>query len=195
LREPERKRKKGSLKQKGPSLKSNELRERQLELEREAKARQFELDQKERELQIEQERAKLLAEREYEQHTQEMEKLDFQARLREREAKEREGKEKQNDGNIETVPDSPESLDPPSDTRPPSPPKMQKAPYCPQRPGNPPSQTTTQVTLEKLWVRFRRCRTLMKSETSWIATSDVLSVSLKLRSGSVSIWLCTSLHS
>jgi len=38
-------------------------------------------------LQLEQERAKSCAEREYEKHRQEMEKLDFQARLREQEAK------------------------------------------------------------------------------------------------------------
>jgi len=50
-------------------------------------------------LQLEQERTRLLAAREYEQHKLEMEKLDFQSRLREREAIEREGRERPNDGN------------------------------------------------------------------------------------------------
>jgi len=57
------------------------------------KERQFELDQKERELHLEQKRAKILAEKEYEKHRQEMEKLDLQARLREQEAKATEGRE------------------------------------------------------------------------------------------------------
>jgi len=48
-------------------------------------------------LQREQERTKILAAREYERHKQEMEKLDFQSRLREREATE--GRERPNDGN------------------------------------------------------------------------------------------------
>jgi len=50
-------------------------------------------------LQIEQERTRLFAAREYERHKQEIEKLDFQSRLREREAIEGGGSERQNGGN------------------------------------------------------------------------------------------------
>jgi len=62
------------------------------------------LDQKERELQLEQERAKIFAEREHERHKQEMEKLDFQAKLREQEARATEGRGKQSDGIGDEVP-------------------------------------------------------------------------------------------
>jgi len=71
-----------------------------LELERDEKARQ----EKEKEWQLEQERAKILAEREYENHRQEMEKVDFQARLREKEARATERRGKQSDGNGDEVP-------------------------------------------------------------------------------------------
>jgi len=67
-------------------------KERQLELEREERARQFELDKQEREMQLE-----------HEKHKQEMERLDLQARLREREARATEGREKQSDGNGDEV--------------------------------------------------------------------------------------------
>ena len=65
-----------------------EEKARRLELEREERARQFELDKQEREMQLE-----------HEKHKQEMERLDLQARLREREARATEVRERQNDGN------------------------------------------------------------------------------------------------
>ena len=86
-------------------------KERQLELERKEEARQekekkrqFELDQKERKLQLEQEHAKICAEKEYEKHEQEIEKLDLKTRLRKQEARATEGRGRQSDGNGEEVP-------------------------------------------------------------------------------------------
>jgi len=48
--------------------------------------------------------------------------------------------------------------------------------------------------LEKLWVRSPRCIILMKSGILWIVTLAVLSASLRLRNGSVSIGPCTIPH-
>jgi len=68
-------------------------RKRQLELEREERARQFELDKQKREMQLE-----------HQKHKQEMERLDLQARLREREARATEKKRRQSEGNEDEVP-------------------------------------------------------------------------------------------
>ena len=90
-------------------------KERQLELEREERARQLELDreekreerarqEKERERQFEMDRQEREMQIEQEKHKQEMEKLDFQAKIREQEARTAEEGRRRSEGNGDEVP-------------------------------------------------------------------------------------------